>query len=97
MQGRGVHTYYVAGMGPGGNVGAPILVHNADEGPCGTVADLLKNKLGSIKRASLPKGSPSWADIEGMTLDEIRAGAKANEPGYKTILKLPNDNRFNRP
>lgn len=29
-------------------------------------------------------------------MDEIRSGAQQNLPGYKTILKLLTDNRFNR-
>jgi len=32
-----------------------------------------------------------------MTLAEVRAAAQANEPGFKTILKLLTDSRFNKP
>ena len=61
------------------------------------VSDVLEGKLGSITRAPLPPGSPAWADIQGMSIADIRAAAKANEPGFKTILKLLTDNRFNKP
>jgi hypothetical protein len=36
-------------------------------------------------------------DIADMSLSEVRAAARANEPGFKTILKLLTDNRFNKP
>jgi hypothetical protein len=32
-----------------------------------------------------------------MTLSEIRAGAQENLAGYRTILKLLTDSRFNKP
>jgi hypothetical protein len=60
------------------------------------VADILKTKRGSIRRAPLPPGSPGWEEIEQMTMDQIRSGAKQNLPGYKTILKVLTDGRFNR-
>jgi RHS repeat-associated protein len=62
-----------------------------------TVSDVLEGKLGSITRAPLPPGSPAWADIQDMSIADVRAAAKANEPGFKTILKLLTDNRFNKP
>jgi hypothetical protein len=48
------------------------------------------------RAAPLPPGSPSWSDIGDMTMAEVRAAARANEPGFKTILKLLIDSRFNR-
>lgn len=60
-----------------------------------TVSDVLKGKIGSIRRAPLPSGSPSWSDIGDMTMNEVRAAARANQPGFKTILKLLTDSRFN--
>jgi RHS repeat-associated protein len=60
------------------------------------VGDLLKKRKGSIKNAPLPKGSPSWQQISGMTLDEIEEAAKKNGKGYKTILKLLKDGRFKK-
>jgi RHS repeat-associated protein len=62
-----------------------------------TVSDVLGGKLGSITRAPLPPGSPAWADVQDMSIADVRAAAKANEPGFKTILKLLTDNRFNKP
>jgi len=60
------------------------------------VDDVLKAKKGSIQRAPLPPGSPGWNEIRRMTMGEIEAGAKANAPGYRTILKLLQDRRFDR-
>ena len=48
-----------------------------------TVSDALAGKLGSITRAPLPPGSPSWADIADMSIADVRAAAKANEPGLQ--------------
>jgi RHS repeat-associated protein len=41
-----------------------------------TVADALKGKVGSITRAPLPPGSPAWADIQEMSIADVRAAAK---------------------
>ncbi|HUK72576.1 MAG TPA: hypothetical protein VLW50_28055 [Streptosporangiaceae bacterium] len=63
--------------------------------PAGTkVSDILKSRKGSIKQAPLPPGSPSWNEIQDMTLSDVQAGANAKLPGYKTILKLLRDRRF---
>jgi RHS repeat-associated protein len=62
-----------------------------------TVSDVLAGKVGRITRAPLPPGSPAWADIQDMSIADVRAAAKANEPGFKAIYKLLNDNRFNKP
>jgi RHS repeat-associated protein len=62
-----------------------------------TVADALKGKVGSITRAPLPPGSPAWADIQEMSIADVRAAAKAGEPGYKTILKLLTEGKYNKP
>ena len=61
------------------------------------VSDVLKGKLGSITKAPLPPGSPSWADIGDMSIADVRAAAKANEPGFKTILKLLTEGKYNKP
>ena len=61
-----------------------------------TVAEILKNKKGSIKQAPLPPGSPSWGEIIALTWEQIVAGAQAGKPGYKTIKKLLGDKRFNK-
>ncbi|HEY5286701.1 MAG TPA: RHS repeat-associated core domain-containing protein [Solirubrobacteraceae bacterium] len=62
-----------------------------------TVADVLKGKLGSITRAPLSPGSPAWADIQDMSIADVKAAAKANEPGFRTILKLLTENKYNKP
>jgi hypothetical protein len=61
-----------------------------------TVADILKQKKGSIKQARLPQGSPDWDEFSQMTWEEIEAGAKANQPGFKVVRKLITDKRFDR-
>jgi hypothetical protein len=50
-------------------VGSKIAADIAEQ----TVQDVLKSKLGSITRASLPKGSPSWDDIRNMSMDESKS------------------------
>jgi hypothetical protein len=62
-----------------------------------TVADALKGKVGSITKAPLPPGLPSWLDIQEMSIADVRAAPKAGEPGYKTILKLLTEGKYNRP
>lgn len=69
----------------------------AEPGSDPAVSEVLQGKLGSITKAPLPPGSPSWADIADMPLSEIRAAAQSNEPGFKTILKLLTSGRFNKP
>lgn len=78
---------------PGWGPGTPKVGQPPDEP---SIAEVLKGKVASIKNAPLPQGSPSWNEITNMTLSQIRAGAKANLPGYKTILKLLSDSRFNK-
>jgi hypothetical protein len=60
------------------------------------VSEILREKKASIRLAPLPPGSPSWDDVEAMIWEEIEDGAKANEPGFKTIRKLLTDRRFDR-
>jgi hypothetical protein len=83
----------VAATEPAWGPGTPAAGQPPDEP---TIDEILKGKLGSIQRAPLPSGSPSWTDITNMTLSEIRAGAQENLPGYRTILKLLSDSRFNK-
>jgi len=78
---------------PPGELGP--LINYSEQGN-ENVSDVLKGKLGSITRAPLPRGSPSWSDIGNMTMNEVRAAARANQPGFKTILKLLTDSRFNK-
>jgi len=88
----GAHTFFV---GPG-----EWLVHNcaAPRGfdPDRLVSDILTQKKGSITRAELPPGSPSWEQVRNMTWSQIDAGARAGLPGYSTIRKLLSDSRFDR-
>lgn len=83
----------VAATEPGWGPGTPAAGQPPGEP---TIAEILKGKLGSIQRAPLPSGSPGWSDITNMTLSEIRAGAQENLPGYRTILKVLTDSRFNK-
>jgi len=61
-----------------------------------TVADLLKEKKGSIKNARLEKLSPPWAEIDSLTWEEIVARAAVDVPGFRTIKKLLGDKRFDK-
>jgi hypothetical protein len=60
------------------------------------VADILKQKKGSIKQAQLPKGSPSWDKFGQMTWEQIEEGARVNKPGFKVVRRLLTDKRFDR-
>ncbi len=62
-----------------------------------TVAEILKDKRGSIKNAPLDPGSPSWDSILEMTWEEIEERADKGEPGFKTIKKLLKERRFDKP
>jgi hypothetical protein len=66
--------------------------YNADT----KVSEILKEKLGRIKRAPLDPGSPSWDEISALTWQEIEVRARQNMPGYSTIRKLLTDSRFNK-
>lgn len=61
-----------------------------------TVAEILADKVGSIKGAPLPKGSPSWDDIMQMTWEEVVTKAQQRQPGFSTFKKLLLDKRFDK-
>lgn len=61
-----------------------------------TVEEVLKSRKGSVQRAPLPRGSPSWKEISKATIAQIRERAKRGDTGYRTIWKLLNDNRFKK-
>jgi hypothetical protein len=60
------------------------------------VAEILRDKRGSIKNAQLEDGSPSWADILHLTWEEVEERAKRCEPGFQTFKKLLKDKRFDK-
>lgn len=64
--------------------------------PDETVAQILRRKLGTIKQAPLPPGSPSWDDILHLTWAEVEAARNRGETGFKTIRKLLTDKRFDK-
>lgn len=64
--------------------------------PTTPISEILKARIGSIVRAPLEPGSPSWDEIRTMTWGQIEEGAKAGKPGYSTIRKLLTDRRFYR-
>ena len=89
------HTYAVGSR--------EVLVHNSSMEPVKpiqvnspTVSEILRLRKGSIKQAPLPKGSPSWDSIMHLTMEEIEQLAKQKKPGYATLKKLLEDNRFKR-
>jgi hypothetical protein len=61
-----------------------------------TVEEVLKSKKGSIKKAPLPPGSPSWEEIQGLTMEEVARNARNNVTGFKTIRKLLTSNKYNK-
>ena len=61
-----------------------------------TVADILKRKLGKIKQAALPAGSPSWDDIRGETWASIKRKARQRKMGYRTFHKLLTDGEYDK-
>jgi hypothetical protein len=60
------------------------------------VREILKRKKGSLKRASLPPGTPSWDELAELTWAEIEAGAQHRLPGFKTVRKLLTDQEYDR-
>ena len=62
-----------------------------------SVNDVLQGKLGSITRVELPPGSPSWDEVRDLTMNDVVQRARQNLTGYKTILKLLTNSRFNKP
>lgn len=61
-----------------------------------TVAEILKDKRGSIKNAPLEPGSPSWDDILRLTWEEIEERARRREPGFQAFKKLLKEKRFDK-
>jgi hypothetical protein len=61
-----------------------------------TVAEILKGKRGSIKKAPLQKGSPSWDDILHLTWEEVEERAARRERGFRTFKKLLKQKRFDK-
>ena len=61
-----------------------------------TVAEILKNKRASIKRARLEKGSPSWDDILYLTWEEIVEKHQRRDRGFKTFYKLLNQKEYDK-
>jgi hypothetical protein len=61
-----------------------------------TVAEILKDKKGSIKQAPLEPGSPSWDDILHLTWEEIVERAQRRERGFRTFRKLLRERTYNK-
>jgi hypothetical protein len=61
-----------------------------------TVREILNGKRGSIRTAPLEPNSPSWDDILDLTWEDVVEKATADEPGFRTIKKLPGDRRFDK-
>ena len=61
-----------------------------------TVAEILKTKRASIKRAPLEKGSPSWDDILHLTWEEIVENHNRRVRGFKTFHKLLKQQEYDK-
>jgi hypothetical protein len=61
-----------------------------------TVTEILKTKVGRIKRAPLDPGSPSWDEILDLTWEDIDDRARRRLPGYQTLRKLLSDPEYNK-
>ena len=61
-----------------------------------TVAEILKEKKGSIKHAPLDPGTPSWDAIMHLTWEEIVERTRKRERGFGTFRKLLLDKRFDK-
>lgn len=53
-----------------------------------TVDEVLKSRKGSVKRAPLPKGSPSWEDIRHLTMKQVLERKQVGMVGYRVFWKL---------
>jgi len=67
-----------------------------DNSPDETIAQILRRKLGSIKKAPLADGSPSWDDILRMTWADFLEAKARGETGFKTFHKLLTNKRFDK-
>ncbi|QDT36227.1 hypothetical protein Pan189_05820 [Stratiformator vulcanicus] len=61
-----------------------------------SVREILQVKKASIRRAPLPKGSPSFDSILNLLWEEVAEKAQQRMTGYPTIYKLLNDHRFDK-
>lgn len=95
---RVVSGYRHAAKGEGAlsRLGRRFADETGSYDPAELAKAVMRRKKGSIQRADLPPGSPPWDQVREMPMAEIEAAAKANQPGYKTILKLLQDKRFDR-
>jgi hypothetical protein len=84
-------------VGVPASAGLVLLTMGEDPAADATVGEVLSTKIGSITRARLPRGAPGWDAIRNMTMSEVKELAKKNVPGFKTILKLLRDKRFDKP
>ena len=94
----------IFGMVPGGKVISKGIGKAVSKGVASKshrfagqkVSEILRQKRGDIMKAKLPKGSPRWEEVRGMTWEQINKGAGDNRPGFKTIRKLLSDRRFDQ-
>ncbi len=61
-----------------------------------TVAEILKEKKGTIKDAEMETGSPAWDDILHLTWEEVVQRAKNRERGFKRIKKLLGNKEYDK-
>lgn len=53
-----------------------------------SVATIFLGKKASIRNAPLPPGTPGWDEMEKLKWEQVEDGARANDPGFKTVRKL---------
>ncbi|HEY4940045.1 MAG TPA: hypothetical protein VII56_01350 [Rhizomicrobium sp.] len=64
--------------------------------PSTLVKTVLERKKGLIRKAPLPRGSPSWSNLQHETMGDIERKARENVVGYRTVKKLLTDRRFEK-
>ncbi len=89
------HDFYVSVR----SASTAVLVHNCPQESAPdisetTVRDVLRYRNAGIRKANLPKGTPSWSSIENMTMGEVKSLAQQRVAGFQTLWKLLNDSRF---
>lgn len=60
------------------------------------VSEILKSKRAGIKQAPLPRGAPSWDELQQLTWGDIEERTRQGQNGYKMIKKLLTKKEYER-